>query len=302
MVVVYPGPNTVDTDTDGPERSDLTREQDPGSSVRGVDGKKRHEARRRETADRVKRAVVTSLAQKLRERPETYDRLIEAGLVDAATISRSPEDLDVAAIVRQFRIGISEMARSQPSVLSRLDVRPLEVVCCDEEELEASRRMLQVPLTVVFSDLEGFTSFTSAHGDLEAGAMLTDHYDAVDAIVRSRGGRVMKTIGDGHLMSFEEPAAAVMAAVDLVGAAPEPLRLRAGAHKGSVVQTDNDLLGHVVNVAARVTQLAAGGVALVTTDVHDAAGRLPRIAFEPARTERVAGLDDPVEVCEVHAA
>ena len=46
----------------------------------------------------------------------------------------------------------------------------------------------RVPLTVVFSDLEGFTSFTSDRGDLEASALLTDHYDVVEAIARSRGG------------------------------------------------------------------------------------------------------------------
>ena len=49
-----------------------------------------------------------------------------------------------------------------------------------------STAVSQVPLTVVFSDLEGFTSFTSERGDIEASALLTDHYDVVEAITRSR--------------------------------------------------------------------------------------------------------------------
>jgi len=268
-----------------------------------VDRKKRREARRQgDMEDFRKLIAITGLPQKIRDRPQILERLIEFGLADADTLEHLPEDIALGSIIKRFSIAIGEMARSQPSVLNRLDVKPLEVLCCDEDELEASRQMLQVKRTVVFSDLEGFTSFTDARGDLEAGAFLTDHYEAVEAIVRSRGGQVMKTIGDGHLLSFEEPAAAVMAAVDLVGASPKPLRLRAGAHIGSVVQLESDLLGHVVNVAARVTELAAGGVSLVTTGVRDGAGRLPRVVFEPPRTERVAGVADPVEICEVRAA
>jgi len=71
----------------------------------------------------------------------------------------------------------------------------------------------------VFSDLEGFTSFTSERGDLEASALLSDHYDAVESITRGKGGHVVKKIGDGHMLSFNAPSAAVMALLDLTAAA-----------------------------------------------------------------------------------
>ena len=252
--------------------------------------------------DLIKKAIASRLSEKLRDDPDTYDKLIQLGLVDAEAIASLPANQDFGSVVRQFRDGIAELARTEPSVLKKLDVRPIDVMCSDEEELRSAQQMAKVPLTVLFSDLAGFTSFTSTRGDDEAGALLVEHYEEVDAIVRGRGGRVIKTIGDGHMVGFEQPSAAVMAAVDLVAASPAPLLLRVGAHLGPVVRTENDLLGHVVNVAAKVTRLAAGGASVVTVDLRDAAGRLPRIAYEPARSERLAGLEDPVDVCDVHEA
>ena len=250
--------------------------------------------------DKVKKAIAQGLTEKLRENPEAFARLAELGLVDTDVIE-NPADLDLGDALRQFRARLSELAQAEPSVLGQLEIRPLEIMRGDDAP-EAESRPTQVPLTVVFSDLEGFTSFTSRKGDIEASALLADHYDAVESITRSRGGRVIKKIGDGHMLSFGEPAAAVMAALDLNEAAPQPLRLRAGAHRGQVVQTGDDLFGHVVNVASRVTDLATGGMTLVTEDVREAAGRLPHIAFDNRRSERLPGLDEEIEVSEVRTA
>ena len=226
--------------------------------------------------------------------------MVELGLIDAdAFTDRQAPDL--REVVGQFRARIAELAETEPSVLGDLRVRPLEVMRSDEPESASTGHLTHSPLTVVFSDLEGFTSFTERSGDLEAGALLRDHYDTVDAIVRGRGGTVVKKIGDGHMLSFPEPAAAIMAALDLVEEAPKPLHLRAGAHTGPVVRTGDDLFGHVVNVASRVTDLAAGGVSLVTAEVRAGAGSLPRVEFSDPHVARLTGIVDPVEVCEAVA-
>jgi adenylate cyclase len=257
-----------------------------------------------DTFDKLKQAIAnkisTSLTEQLKDQPEAFARLVELGLVEPGLLEH-PDDLDLVSTIRQFKERISELAATEPSVLAQLEVRPLDVMRSDESQLTspAKAALVQIPLTVVFSDLEGFTSFTSERGDIEASALLTDHYDAVEAITKSRGGRVVKKIGDGHMLAFPEPSAAVMASLDLTGAAPKPLRLRAGAHRGPVVQTDDDLLGHVVNVASRVTDLASGGESLITRQVREGAGALPHVAFVHTRMEQLAGVDEGVEVSEV---
>ena len=244
--------------------------------------------------------VSASLSEQLREQPEAFAKLVELNLVDPALLE-DPETLDLNDTIRRFRELIAERAAIEPSVLAQLEIRPLDVMRTEEPLSLPSTAVSQVPLTVVFSDLEGFTSFTSERGDIEASALLTDHYDVVEAITRSRGGQVVKKIGDGHMLSFNEPAAAVMASIDLTAAAPQPLRLRAGAHQGAVVRTEDDLLGHVVNVASRVADIASGGKSLVTEEVRSAAGTIPSVIYGTPRTVQLAGVAETVDITEVSA-
>lgn len=264
------------------------------------EGAKR-KARRQESVSDLEAAIKADVYAKLLEGLEDQIRLGEAGLDDPGALRELPPDVGFDAVFRRLREAIVEEVAVRPSVLNVYDVRALDVLtpAGDEVEPAAPSELVQVERTVVFTDLEGFTAFTVEKGDLEASALLTDHYDEVDAIVRSRGGVVVKKIGDGHMLSFEQPAAAVMASLDLVAATPGHLRLRAGAHGGAVVAADDDLLGGVVNLAARVTDLASGGESVVTTMVRDGAGTLPQIVYEAARLETVPGVDVPVEVCSV---
>lgn len=245
--------------------------------------------------------VSAGLSEQLRDQPEAFSKLVELNLVDPALLD-DPETLDLPDTIRRFRDLIAERAAIEPSVLGELEIRPLDVMRTEGPlDLPATGES-RVSLTVVFSDLEGFTSFTSERGDLEASALLTDHYAVAEAITRSRGGRVIKRIGDGHMLSFAEPAAAVMAALDLMEAAPQPLRLRAGAHQGAVVRSGDDLLGHVVNVASRVTDIASGGTSLVTEAVRSGAGPIPTVAYGDRLTVRLDGVTDAMEISEISAA
>jgi adenylate cyclase len=105
------------------------------------------------------------------------------------------------------------------------------------------------------------------------------------------------------LLTFPEPEAAVLAGLELVDSAPEPLRLRGGVHVGDVLALPDDVIGHVVNVAARVTELARGGEVMVTVDVRDAIGaELGRVRFSRVRRRSLKGIDTAVGVCRAHPA
>jgi class 3 adenylate cyclase len=241
----------------------------------------------------VKQLIAAKIAEKYAEDPDKFARLVEVGLVDEATLRSLPEGTNFDTALRQFRDRLAAMASDEPSVLQRLDVRPLEVLT---EDTPTGAGLPEVSRAVVFSDLEGFTEYTSDKGDREASAMLRDHYDTVDSIVRGRGGAVVKTIGDGHMLSFTEPRAAVLAGVELAGIAAGPLPVRVGGHEGHVLSTEHDLLGHVVNVAARVADTAQGGQALVTESLRSAAGRVRGVQFEPLEPRRLKGIAEPYEI------
>ncbi|MCP4303325.1 MAG: adenylate/guanylate cyclase domain-containing protein [bacterium] len=245
----------------------------------------------------IKQLVATRIAEKYAEDPDKFARLVEVGLVDEATLSNLPNDVDFDAAVSKFRERLTAIVAEEPSVLGRLEVRPLDVLC---EAEPAPAKLPGTEMSVIFSDLEGFTSFTSSKGDLEASALLRDHYDTVASIVRGRGGSVIKTIGDGHMLAFGQSQAAVLAAVELSEIVAGPLRLRVGGHNGDVVKTTDDILGHVVNVAARVTDAASGGETLVTTALRDSAGAVRGVEFDVPAAIELRGIEDPFQLCRAH--
>ena len=222
-------------------------------------------------------------------------RLRELGLIDEAWLEH-PE-ADPWALLRGLQQRAREV-RERPSLLGDLGVSSVEVLCCPPEEAPPALAPPGPELTVVFTDLQGFTAFTRGAGDAAASRLLGRHYAVVDDLVSGRGGRVVKRIGDGHLLVFPQPRAAVLAGLDLLEAPPDPLPLRVGEHAGPVVLLDDDVLGHVVNVASRVVGEAEGGHALVTAEVRDRAGSVPGVAFGETRAATLKGIDEPVPVCE----
>jgi adenylate cyclase len=249
-----------------------------------------------------RRGVAQRIVESLRKNdPEVLDGLMDAGVVSRDFV----EDPAAGAPVRSappLEIVERLLERSierKPSLIAGLGLSTIQLLSnTDDEEKGAPGSTAR--LTIAFTDLEGFTRFTERQGDDKASQLLVDHHRTVGPIVRSRGGRVVKRIGDGLLLTFPEPVAAVLACLELVETPPDPLRLRAGLHVGDVVVTRDDVVGHVVNVAARVAESAQGGQVVVTGDVYaEAAADLPRVQFSKPRRRSFKGLDEAVPVCRV---
>ena len=131
---------------------------------------------------------------------------------------------------------------------------------------------------------------------------MAEHYRQTGPMVRSRGGRISKRLGDGLLLTFPSSDAAVLACLEMVDIEPEPLRLRAGIHDGDVVVAGDEIVGHVVNVAARVAESANGGEVLVTDDVREAAKDLRGVRFGRARGRTFKGVGEKILVCRAERA
>ena len=232
--------------------------------------------------------------------PELLDSLVEVGVVRREWVEEGTGPMSTSAPIEVVERLLERSVERRPSLMSRLGLSTIQVLSTPSEDSGDDATRGPVPMAVAFTDLEGFTRFTSEKGDEAASQLLTEHHRRVGPIVRSRGGRVVKRLGDGLLLTFPEPEAGVLACLELVEAQPEPLRLRAGLHVGDVVVTRDDVIGHVVNVAARVAESATGGEVLATTDVRQAvAGSLPNVTFGRARRRHFKGLTEPVSVCPV---
>jgi adenylate cyclase len=251
------------------------------------------------TVQALRRAMSRKAADLIRSDPDTAATALEVGLVDRQWL----DDPDAHPISSGTPTGVLErfLERSveqRPSRLAELGLSAVQLLSSSEAQVDGETR----PVTVVFTDLEGFTAFTAEHGDGAASALVQDHRRAVGPIVRSWQGRVVKQLGDGFLLSFAEPKPGVLAALELLGTCTTPLRLRAGVHVGEAVVSRADLVGHAVNVAARVTEVASGGQALATTDVRDTVKGVPGVHFGKARAHKLKGVSDRIGLCEISLA
>jgi adenylate cyclase len=129
--------------------------------------------------------------------------------------------------------------------------------------------------------------------------LITEHYRAAGSIVRRWRGRLVKHLGDGLLCTFPDANSGIRAALELVETPPSPLRLRAGLHAGEVLVSPDDVVGHVVNIAARLTEAAKGNQVVVTAETAAAAGAIVGAEFRRLGTWRLKGISEGLEVCEV---
>lgn len=243
-------------------------------------------------------SISEGLARIIRSDEEWASQAVDVGLVDrdwladpTANPARIASPVDV---VQRF---LERSSEQRPSVLSNLGLSALQAMSLFRAEIGAGADD-PAPISVLFTDLEGFTRFTVDEGDDAAATLVGDHNRWVGPVVRSRGGRIVKRLGDGLMLSFPAPEAAALAAAELVEESPGPLRVRAGLHHGEAVVTHDDVVGHVVNLAARLTEQAGGGEALATVSVRDEVVPLRGITFSRARRYRLKGLD-PVSACRI---
>ena len=154
-----------------------------------------------------------------------------------------------------------------------------------------------------FVDLCGFTRFTEVHGDEEAVAVLTDFRLLVRDVASEHGVRVAKWLGDGAMFVSTDGAALATALIELDRRAAESvhLPLRAGASGGDVILFEgDDYIGNPVNLAARLSDLAAPGEVLATADMAEFVPEAGAVRTVGPRA--VAGFTQPVAIVTVDIA
>lgn len=153
---------------------------------------------------------------------------------------------------------------------------------------------------IAFTDLVGFTEFTAASGDAAALELLSLQERLVKYEM-ARRGRIVKHLGDGLMLWFESPRDAVRTGLALQERFEEhsntgelPLWVRVGVHFGRPARRGRDFIGHDVNVAARIVDLAAPGEVLVSQAAVLKTGELPGITFEEVGPTLMKGIPKPI--------
>ncbi len=156
---------------------------------------------------------------------------------------------------------------------------------------------------VVFTDLVGFTEYTAVQGNAAAAHLLgTQEPIVTDALPAD--ARIVKELGDGLMIWFPEPCTAVRVCLDLLDAFEtasdrtlEPLWVRMGMHFGVQTTRRDDLIGHAVNLAARISDQAGAGELLVSEETVAATRESGEgLEFESIGPVLLKGIPDSVEI------
>ncbi|HUO40644.1 MAG TPA: adenylate/guanylate cyclase domain-containing protein [Mycobacterium sp.] len=132
------------------------------------------------------------------------------------------------------------------------------------------RRPQQQEVTLVFTDLVGFSRWALGAGDQATLTLLRKVAQAVEPPLLAEGGQVVKRMGDGIMAVFPDPVSAIAAVqaarralktVEVDGYTP---RMRVGIHTGRPQRIGSDWLGVDVNIAARVMESAVKGGVLIS--------------------------------------
>ena len=141
----------------------------------------------------------------------------------------------------------------------------------------------RVLATILFTDIVDSTAHAAALGDRAWRHRLDEHEALVRRQLARFRGRVIRTMGDGFLATFDGPARAIRCGSAFRDEARQlGIELRAGLHAGEIELRSDDIAGMTVNIAARVTALAGPAEVLVFEDGYRSGGGLHRFADRTA--------------------
>jgi adenylate cyclase len=178
-------------------------------------------------------------------------------------------------------------------------------------------------LTVMFTDVIGFTSLSEALPPAKIVALLNEHFEIINATVEAEEGTLDKFIGDAAMAFWGAPdplpdhatracraALAIAEAVTALNERPDgpSLRIKIGLHSGPLIvgnigalnRMNYTVIGDTVNVCARIEALAGmhtegrAATVLVSGDVVEAVGKA--FLFEPIGDQHVKGREQAVSI------
>src|SRR5262245_24272135 len=161
-------------------------------------------------------------------------------------------------------------------------------------------------LAAIFAvDMAGYSRLMELNEDDVLARQKAHRREVIDPEIERRGGRIVKTTGDGVLVEFTSAQDAVRCAIDIQTAmagreaetaADRRIAYRVGINLGDIIIDDGDVFGDGVNVAARLQGLSKPGGVCVSDTVHQIIGDRIRQPFRDLGSQRVKNISRPVRV------
>jgi class 3 adenylate cyclase/tetratricopeptide (TPR) repeat protein len=160
-------------------------------------------------------------------------------------------------------------------------------------------------VTVLFTDICGYTQYVDTRGDIIGRGMIQKHNDIVLPLIEKHEGVVIKTIGDAVMATFSTPLAGVKASIAIQNGLYEHNRkieiadrihIKIGINMGEALMDETDVFGDAVNVASRIQSQAGKDQILISRNVYEQVGGSEDILCRLHGTAQVKGKAEPLEL------
>ena len=159
---------------------------------------------------------------------------------------------------------------------------------------------------ILVADVVGYSRLAGADEDRTLARLRGLRSDLIDPAIAAHHGRIVKRTGDGSLIEFRSVVDAVRCAIEVqnglvernAGVPPERrIEFRVGIHLGDVVEeSDGDLMGDGVNIAARLEGIAKPGAICLSEDAYrQVKGRLDLAVTDLGPTQ-LKNIAEPIRV------
>jgi TolB-like protein len=159
---------------------------------------------------------------------------------------------------------------------------------------------------ILAADVVGFSRLTSVDEDRTLARLRALRSDVIDPTIAVYHGRVVKRTGDGALVEFRSVVDAVRCAIEVQNAmvernaglpAERRIEFRIGIHLGDVVEeSDGDLMGDGVNIAARLEGLAAPGTICLSEDAYRQVKARLDVTVNDLGQTQLKNISEPIRV------
>src|SRR6476660_6964369 len=159
---------------------------------------------------------------------------------------------------------------------------------------------------ILVSDVFGYSRLAGTDEDRILARLRALRSDLIDPTIAVHNGRVVKRTGDGSIVEFRSIVDAVRCAIEVQTAmvernagVPENRRIefRLGVHIGDVVEeSDGDLMGDGVNVAARLQAIAKPGAICLSEDAYRQVKARLDLVVGDLGTTQLKNIPDPIRV------
>src|SRR6478735_6527114 len=159
---------------------------------------------------------------------------------------------------------------------------------------------------ILVADVVGYSRLAAADEDRTLSRLRGLRSDLIDPAIAAHHGRIVKRTGDGSLVEFRSVVDAVRCAIEVqngmvernAGLPPERrIEFRVGIHLGDVVEeSDGDLMGDGVNIAARLEGICEPGSICLSEQAYWQVKARLDIAIDDRGAVRLKNIADPVRV------